>query len=95
MVILDTDHLTIIQRRTEPEYSRLKHHLRKYTESEVCTTIINFEEQIKGWLYVIASAKDSNKEIKAYKDLQLPLKFFQDIQILEYDENAKDQLIKL
>lgn len=95
MIILDTDHLTVIQRRTEPEYSRLKQHLRKHTESEVYTTIINFEEQIRGWLSVIASAKDSAKEIKAYKDLQLSLKFFQDIQILEYNENAKDQFIKL
>lgn len=95
VIILDTDHLTVIQRRTEPEYSRLTQHLRKHTESEVYTTIINFEEQIRGWLSVIASAKDSNKEIKAYKDLQLSLKFFQDIQILEYDKNAKDQFIKL
>jgi len=95
MIILDTDNLTIIQRGTEPEYTRLKEYLKRYAEKEVYTTVINFEEQMRGWLSVVASARDSNREIKAYKDLQLSLKFFQDVQILEYDQAAKDEFTKL
>ena len=50
---------------------------------------------MRGWLSVVASARDSNREIKAYRDLQLSLKFFQDVQILEYDQVAKDEFTKL
>lgn len=95
MLILDTDHLTIIQRRSEPAYSSLRSRLKTYSEEDVCSTIINFEEQMRGWLSPVASAKDDDKEIKAYKDLRLSLSFFQDMRLLDYDEAAKIQFLSL
>jgi hypothetical protein len=44
MVILDTDHLTVIQRQTEPAYSHLRLRLRQAASDEVGTTIVNVEE---------------------------------------------------
>jgi hypothetical protein len=57
MLILDTDHLTIIQRQSEPAYSRLATRLREFSSSEICTTIVNFEEQMRGWLAVIGRSR--------------------------------------
>jgi hypothetical protein len=49
MLILDTDHLTVIQRQSEPDYTILRDRLRR-TPEIVCTTIVNIEEQLRGWL---------------------------------------------
>jgi hypothetical protein len=54
MLILDTDHLTVIQRKTEPAYALLRSRLRQAMAEEISTTIVNFEEQMHGWLTVIA-----------------------------------------
>jgi hypothetical protein len=55
--ILDTDHLTIIQRQSEPAYSRLAPRLREFSSGEICTTIVNFEEQMRVWLAVIVCSR--------------------------------------
>jgi tRNA(fMet)-specific endonuclease VapC len=48
--LLDTDHLTILQRRTRPEFDRLSERLATLEFDQVCTTIISFHEQMRGWL---------------------------------------------
>ena len=70
VVILDTDHLTVIQRRAEPAYSRLRARLSKLPPSTVQTTIISFEEQMRGWLAVISRVRNQSKEVVAYQRLQ-------------------------
>ena len=66
VVILDTDHLTVIQRRTEPAYSRLRARFSKLPANAVQTTIVNFEEQMRGWLAVISSAQNQTKDVTAF-----------------------------
>lgn len=76
VVILDTDHLTVIQRRTEPAYSRLRARLSKLHSNAVQTTIVSFEEQMRGWLAVISRAQNQTKEVTAYQRLHALLGFF-------------------
>ena len=61
VVVLDTDHLTVIQRRTWPAYARLNARLSQLPIGTIQTTIISFEEQMRGWLAVISRA-DTNTE---------------------------------
>lgn len=88
MLILDTDHLTIIQRRNEPAYSNLIARLATVPPTEVCTTIINFEEQMRGWLAIVSSSKDPKQEVGAYYRLYTMLMFFRKMPVLEYDVDA-------
>lgn len=88
VVILDTDHLTVVQRRAEPAYSRLRARLSKFPPNEVQTTIISFEEQMRGWLSVIARVRNQSKEVVAYQRLQALLGFFNEIPVLDYTEIA-------
>jgi len=88
VLILDTDHLTIIQRRNEPAYSNLVARLGKVSSTEICTTIVNFEEQMRGWLAIVSSAKDPKQEVDAYYRLHTMLTFFRKMPVLEYDVNA-------
>ena len=86
VVILDTDHLTVIQRRAEPAYSRLRARLSTLPPSTVQTTIVSFEEQMRGWLAVISRARNLQKEVAAYQRLQALLRFFNEIPVMEYTE---------
>jgi tRNA(fMet)-specific endonuclease VapC len=95
MVILDTDHLTVIQRRSEPTYSILSSRLRHLPVSDVRTTIINVEEQMRGWLAVIGRSKRVQQEIAGYRHLYGLLSFFEALPILEFDEPAADRYLQL
>src|SRR6266404_7235335 len=86
VVILDTDHLTVIQRRAEPAYSRLRARLSKLPPNTVQTTIVSFEEQMRGWLAVISRVRNQSKEVLAYQRLLALLRFFNEIPVLNYTE---------
>jgi tRNA(fMet)-specific endonuclease VapC len=86
IVILDTDHLTVIQRRAEPAYSSLRARLSKLPANAIQTTIVTFEEQMRGWLAVISHARNQQKEVAAYQRLQALLRFFNEIPVLDYTE---------
>jgi tRNA(fMet)-specific endonuclease VapC len=95
ILILDSDHLTILQRETEPIYSRPIFRLQSFNDENVCTTIVNYEEQARGWLSFIANSKQSHQEIVAYKRLHRLLTFYSDLMVLDYDEAAAEQFTKL
>lgn len=95
MVILDTGHLTIIQRQNEPAYSHLRLRLRQVTSEEVGTTIVNVEEQMRGWLAAIRRSRRLKQEIVAYRQLHMLFAFFSNIPILDFDELAAVQFSKL
>jgi tRNA(fMet)-specific endonuclease VapC len=94
MLILDTDHLTVLQRRSEPAYSLLQAHLRQASE-EIYTTIISVEEQMRGWLAVIGRAKKMEQEIVAYRQLRRLFAFFGGIPVLDFYEMAAERFAQL
>ncbi|BAZ43274.1 virulence-associated protein VapC homolog [Chondrocystis sp. NIES-4102] len=68
MYILDTDHLSLIQRNGQ-EGRRILARLATIREVEVAVTVITFEEQLRGRLNVIAT-KSLDEQIFAYQGLQ-------------------------
>jgi tRNA(fMet)-specific endonuclease VapC len=95
MIILDTDHLTVIQRESEPAYSTLMKRLHSAAPDEIYTTIINVEEQMRGWLVVLSRSKKMEQEIFAYHQLQMLFAFFTDTPMLAFDEVAAARFISL
>jgi tRNA(fMet)-specific endonuclease VapC len=95
MLILDTDHLTIIQRATEPAYTSLRSRLRQTTHGSVYTTIVSIEEQMRGWLTVLAQTRDMHQEVAAYRRLHALLAFFGDIAVLDFETAAADLFLQL
>lgn len=68
MIILDTDCLSLLNREHLLESSKLRQRLDSFPPDEIFTTIITFEEQMRGWLAVIAKAKNVQQQILAMKD---------------------------
>jgi hypothetical protein len=55
MILLDTDHLTILKYPANPRCTSLIARLEASQDEEIGTTIISVEEQWRGWLSVTSS----------------------------------------
>lgn len=87
MYILDTDHLTILQ-RGGPIAAHLKIKLGLLESQQVVTTIITYEEQTRGWLTYIAKSKSINYQIQGYHELQKHLNNYLYIPVIGFNEAA-------
>lgn len=87
MYILDTDHLTLLERRGN-EADKILERLRQTSETTFYTTIATYEEQTRGWFSHLAQAKNLESQIRAYQKLKRHLNIFCMMPIIDFDENA-------
>ncbi len=92
MVVLDTDHLTLMQRAESTAKARLRARLNEIDSREIATTIITYEEQMRGWLAYMARAKNPSQEIDAYAKLRQHIEDHRTINVLDFDESAAAEL---
>ena len=85
MYILDTDHITILQRGGKLA-DKLRDKLASINPQQVFTTIIPYEEQTRGWLSYIAKQSSLNGQITAYKELEKHLNYYRYIPLIDYNE---------
>ncbi len=90
MIILDTDCLTILERTSGDQYQYLSRKLGDYSVEDITTTIVTFDEQMRGWMAVAARAKSVGEMIFAYERLEGFLKTFRVIPVLSFDEGAAE-----
>jgi tRNA(fMet)-specific endonuclease VapC len=93
--ILDTDHLSILQRQTEPEFSRLSSRLSQHSPDLIFITIISFQEQFQGWMAFINKAKIPDKIVTAYLKLESLIQLFSVSQIFSFDYQANQITVDL
>ena len=74
------------QRRSRRQHIRSR--LRKLPPDDVATSIISYEEQIRGWTARIASAPSVERQLLAYSELKSQLKNYCSIAIEQFDESA-------
>ena len=94
MRILDTDHMTILERGGIGAVS-LEVRLAQVPVNEIATTIISYEEQMRGWLSYVSQAKTPQKLIEAYASLQNHVDTYRDAQIFAYDDRASEEFGRL
>src|SRR5438477_3421612 len=95
MVILDTDHMTMLEWAMRPETERLRNRLAELPVEQVATTIISYEEQIRGWMGYMTRARSIAQQIEVYRRLRTQLQNYCDIEILDFDEIAATRLQQL
>lgn len=88
MTILDTDILSVLEWQSSPAAQRVLSRIAKEPPTEVGTSVISYEEQIRGWMRLIAREKEALGQIQAYARLQKQLKLFCTIPMFGYDELA-------
>ncbi|MBN2577381.1 MAG: type II toxin-antitoxin system VapC family toxin [Pirellulales bacterium] len=87
MLVLDTDHMSLLEWGGKGS-AALRERLADAAPDEVATTIISYEEQIRGWMTYIARAKSLGQQLEAYHRLRRHLDNYRQIPILDFDENA-------
>jgi tRNA(fMet)-specific endonuclease VapC len=92
LYILDTDHLSLYGRNHPTLISRLI-----VTQIPLTTTVINVEEQLKGRLAQVASAKDAVTQSNAYQRLVETVMLLSEFNVLHYDTKSRNiyQSLKL
>jgi tRNA(fMet)-specific endonuclease VapC len=89
MVILDTDHMSVLERREQPGLENVLARLAELQPSEeVVTTVISYEEQMRGWMAYLARARSMAQQITAYGRLLSHLESYRRIPVLGFDEAA-------
>jgi tRNA(fMet)-specific endonuclease VapC len=91
LYILDTDHVTLLQR----DHSGVIARVGEKPPEQLAVTIITAEEQLRGRLAQLKGAKSSQARIKAFTELRKTIHYFSQIQILDFDVAADTQFASL
>jgi len=94
MVLLDTDHLSLLERGGAASL-HLQSRLDQLPADEIATTIITYEEQMRGWLARAAQARTPERILAAYSRLQLHVETFRGIPTVPFDERAVAEFTRL
>jgi len=95
MVILDTDHMSLLERSGSPPTQNMETRLRQLPSEEICTTVISYEEQLRGWLAMLAKAAKLKAQIEIYGRLKSQLNNYCGLIVLTFDENAAAAFARL
>jgi hypothetical protein len=88
MIILDTDHISLLQHSDNVEGQRLIRRLAVSSDPDIVTTVITVEEQMRGWLQVIARYRNPEQQSAYYDKLVEFVRFFGKWEILPFRESA-------
>ncbi|MBM4259632.1 MAG: type II toxin-antitoxin system VapC family toxin [Deltaproteobacteria bacterium] len=95
MLVLDTDHLSVLEWEASSTTQRLLARLSRIAPDQAATTIINFEEQLRGWLAYVARMRSVTQQVEAYRRLKRHLDNYRAIIVLEFDLRAATEFQRL
>ena len=90
MYLLDTDHLTFLQRGIGREFDNLADHVAKISELEIFVSVISFHEQVLGWHNYLAKDHDPARLVQGYERFEQLVVAFAGYQIRSFDMAAAD-----
>jgi tRNA(fMet)-specific endonuclease VapC len=91
MILLDTDHVTLLKYPESERCARLTERLRGQAHETVAISIITVEEQMRGWLAAIAKERHARRQVLGYAELARLFEYFQAFAIVPFDDRAADQ----
>jgi tRNA(fMet)-specific endonuclease VapC len=95
VIVLDTDHLTVISYPADSRYRMLRARLPADGSEQVVTSVISLEEQMRGWLAVISKRRNARDQIGFYRRLIDLVEFFSGWEILAWDSRSVDHFERL
>ncbi len=89
--VLDTDILSLLAQKGSREGANIRRRLVELPPGDtVATTIVNYEEQIRGWMALLRSAKSTSAELFAYRRLLEHLTTFRTLNVMPYESAAAE-----
>src|SRR5437868_15480194 len=91
LFVLDTDTLTLFERKHATVVARIAEH----SPSEIAISVVTVEEQLSGWYAQLRQAKRPERLAWAYRRLSETVRFLARLPILTYDEKAMQRFEEL
>jgi tRNA(fMet)-specific endonuclease VapC len=96
MILLDTDHITLLKYPANERAVRLRRRLESVAPGEtIGVPVIVVEVQMRGWLATIAKERAARRQVAAYRELAGLFEFFAEFDIVVFDDPAVDQFESL
>ena len=86
--LLDTDHLSILQRKAGKDYQNLSRRMADYLLSDFTVSTITFHEQILGCHSFINRARNVTDVVRGYEIMTRLINDFKILPLLPFDTNA-------
>jgi tRNA(fMet)-specific endonuclease VapC len=88
--LLDTDHLSILQRQKGKDFSNLSARMNRYPLSDFAVSTVTFHEQILGCHAYINRARNINDVVKGYEIMTKIFNDFKVIPLLSFDTKSAE-----
>ena len=96
MILLDTDVLTLVQRVDSPAGLRIRARIAELPADEhAATTIITYEEQIRGWFLRLSKATGMDDQIAVYDRILKHIDNYRRAVVLPFNRPAADHFERL
>jgi tRNA(fMet)-specific endonuclease VapC len=95
MILLDTDHFSVLGFPTSTGRELLTARMRASPDQQFAVTIVTVEEQMRGWLAAVNRQREVRKQLPAYDRMLALLKFLEEYDIVPVDMRAADEFERL
>jgi len=95
MIVLDSDHLSVLEYPEANQAVRLRDRLRRSADREIHATAVSLEEQMRGWLAAIHRVQDVRRQVTYYSRLVGLVRFYANWRILPFDDLAAEEFQRL
>jgi len=93
--LLDTDHLSILQRPASRERNVIVANINLHDPAHVCACVISFHEQAMGCHNRVQRARTPDALIEAYEFFLRVIRDYTQFPVLPFDRPAADEWLKL
>ena len=90
MLVLDTDHISVLLWEGSAKAERLEQRLDAAGEP-IVVTIISYQEQARGWLGSLKESLSMAEQLERYRRLEEHRQFYSEAKVLPFDEVAATQ----
>lgn len=94
MILLDTDHLSVLSDERDFRHGPLDERVQGTPEQVACT-IVSVEEVFRGWTAIIHRLRDVRRQVPAYSRLGRFIAAVAAGEVIAFDERAADQFREL
>jgi tRNA(fMet)-specific endonuclease VapC len=88
VIILDTDHINILQNEGSGQYLTLTAKMAASSDQQFVTTVVTLEEQMRGWLALIHRSADIHRQVASYAKLNDLVDYFGRWTRLDFDDDC-------
>ena len=95
MILLDTNHVTYLQRPESERAVRLTARLAAQPDPDIATTIISVEESFRGWMARLGAERQVARQVPLYEQLGQLFEVYNNLTIVPFDEAALAHFVAL